>query len=120
MTIRAQHRRSDLEDVARRVLLERQRTLTDVLGHALKEARELYETREPDWEDQAANTSAAVGLDRIGDRERAQLLGINAALARLDAGTWGRCTRCGGSISNGRLRAVPEATRCAKCKTLSG
>jgi DnaK suppressor protein len=115
MTTRAHHRRHELEEGARRVLRERQRTLTDVLGHAQQEARELYETREPDWEDQAANTSAAAGLDRIGDRERAQLLGINAALARLDAGTWGRCTMCGGSISAERLRAVPEAVRCARC-----
>jgi DnaK suppressor protein len=115
MTTRAHHRRTDLENGARQILRERQRTLTDVLGHAQEEARELYETRETDWEDQAANTSAAVGLERIGDRERAQLLGISAALARLEAGTWGQCAVCGASIPAERLRAVPEAARCAKC-----
>ena len=38
-----------------------------------------------------------------------------AALARLDQGTFGRCERCGHAISRKRLRAVPYARECIRC-----
>jgi RNA polymerase-binding transcription factor DksA len=38
------------------------------------------------------------------------------ARASLDAGTYGTCERCGGSIAVGRLRAAPRATLCIGCK----
>jgi DnaK suppressor protein len=41
---------------------------------------------------------------------------IDAALARLDDGTYGLCTRCGQPISAERLDAVPYATLCIEDK----
>jgi RNA polymerase-binding protein DksA len=41
---------------------------------------------------------------------------IEAALARLDDGTYGLCTRCGRQISAERLEAVPYATLCIEDK----
>ena len=108
-------RRSALQRSARATLLERRRQLSETLGRAEHEANELYETHEVDWEDQAANVTTATGLERIGDRERAQLVSVVAALDRLDAGTWGNCVACGQDIPDDRLRAMPEATRCAGC-----
>jgi RNA polymerase-binding transcription factor DksA len=40
---------------------------------------------------------------------------VSAAVARLDAGTYGRCERCGAEIPAGRLRAAPYARRCVGC-----
>lgn len=37
---------------------------------------------------------------------------VVAALARIDAGTYGRCTRCGRPIPEERLEARPEARYC--------
>ena len=37
---------------------------------------------------------------------------IDAALARIDDGTYGSCQRCGGQIGEGRLRAIPWARLC--------
>jgi DnaK suppressor protein len=37
---------------------------------------------------------------------------IEAALARIDAGTFGRCIDCGKEIPEGRLEIKPEAARC--------
>lgn len=37
---------------------------------------------------------------------------IEAALARIDAGTFGRCIDCGKEIPEGRLEIKPEASRC--------
>jgi DnaK suppressor protein len=41
---------------------------------------------------------------------------IDAALARIDDGTYGLCTRCGRPIDPERLDAVPYATLCIEDK----
>lgn len=41
---------------------------------------------------------------------------INAALARLDAGTYGICENCGKPIHPARLEALPYATMCIACQ----
>jgi DnaK suppressor protein len=40
---------------------------------------------------------------------------INAALSKIDAGTYGRCESCGGEISEARLEAMPMARLCITC-----
>ena len=42
---------------------------------------------------------------------------ITAALNRLDAGTYGRCTRCGGPIALARLEVLPHAAACIECQS---
>ncbi|RKS90149.1 TraR/DksA family transcriptional regulator [Microbacterium sp. AG790] len=44
--------------------------------------------------------------------ERAE---VDAALARMDAGTYGICVVCGNVIAPGRLEARPMATTCIDC-----
>ena len=39
-----------------------------------------------------------------------------AALARIDAGTYGVCESCGQAIGKARLQAFPRATLCVSCK----
>ena len=41
---------------------------------------------------------------------------ITAALAHLEAGTYGRCLECGDDIAEARLRALPFAARCRSCE----
>lgn len=50
-------------------------------------------------------------------REREQRL--RAALAAIDAGTYGICVDCGGEITEGRLRALPDSVRCVPCQRVS-
>jgi DnaK suppressor protein len=40
---------------------------------------------------------------------------IAEALDRIDKGTFGRCEECGGTITKGRLQAVPYTRHCVKC-----
>lgn len=51
-------------------------------------------------------------------REREQRL--RAALAAIDAGTYGICVDCGGEIPEGRLRALPDSVRCVPCQRVAG
>jgi RNA polymerase-binding transcription factor DksA len=46
----------------------------------------------------------------------AELCDIDAALAKIDAGTYGMCESCHVDISKGRLKALPFARLCIKCK----
>jgi len=41
---------------------------------------------------------------------------VLSALARIDAGTFGTCIRCGADIQVDRLRAMPAAELCISCK----
>lgn len=45
---------------------------------------------------------------------------IDAALARMDAGTYGKCENCGQDIPFERLEALPSATLCVTCKQAEG
>ena len=47
---------------------------------------------------------------------RRQLVEIDAALARIDDGTYGVCEVCGNEIDPERLEAVPTATLCIEDK----
>ncbi len=45
-----------------------------------------------------------------------EVRGIEAALRRLAAGDFGRCSDCWNEIAGARLRAQPFATRCLVCQ----
>jgi RNA polymerase-binding transcription factor DksA len=63
----------------------------------------------------AATLTAVRRLDRMSDVELMQLHRVQAALDRLDSGTYGVCLRCRKPIEPRRLRILPEAERCATC-----
>ncbi|HET9968522.1 MAG TPA: TraR/DksA C4-type zinc finger protein [Streptosporangiaceae bacterium] len=46
---------------------------------------------------------------------REQVAACDAALARLEAGSYGVCERCGQPIGAGRLEARPATTTCIRC-----
>ncbi|MTW12648.1 hypothetical protein GM658_18725 [Pseudoduganella eburnea] len=54
----------------------------------------------------------------LAGRDPAEVAAIDAALERLQAGTFGQCLRCGLAISAGRLQAQPSATSCLACQEL--
>ena len=70
---------------------------------AILEAEGAGDTSEITDADDQANL-----LEHAAD-QRAQ---VEAALARLDAGTYGTCVDCGQAIPDARLEVRPEAARC--------
>ena len=52
------------------------------------------------------------------EQARVELVALAAAEGRLAEGTYGVCERCGGPIGEGRLEALPAATRCIRCADL--
>lgn len=61
----------------------------------------------------ATERELAFALD---EHETAHLAAVEAALARIEAGTYGECTDCGTHITAARLHATPEAARCVHCQ----
>lgn len=48
-----------------------------------------------------------------------QIAEIDAAIGRLDDGTYGVCVRCGQPVGEDRLAARPAAATCVRCAVLS-
>jgi len=51
----------------------------------------------------------------LRDRSRIELGRVDAALRRLDDGTYGTCASCGNPIGAERLEAIPWAPNCIDC-----
>ncbi|MCA3236978.1 MAG: TraR/DksA family transcriptional regulator [Curvibacter sp.] len=78
---------------------------------------EHFGTREPD-------TRAQMGSEReleftLDARESAELDAIEAALRRIEQGSYGVCTECGADIPAARLHAAPETLHCIRCQEMT-
>jgi DnaK suppressor protein len=51
----------------------------------------------------------------VGRRRQQQLIRIEGALRRIEAGEYGYCFVCGGQIDERRLSIDPTHTRCMRC-----
>jgi DnaK suppressor protein len=72
---------------------------------------------------QAAAASQVFAQQRdLALREAAErrIKEVDAALARIDAGTFGLCTACGHPIAEARLDALPWAALCIDCQRVAG
>ena len=78
---------------------------------------ELLSEREPDFLDLGAERTAAAVLGALAESEREEVMRIDEALSRIEAGTWGICESCGERIEEARLEAIPEAARCIECES---
>jgi DnaK suppressor protein len=47
---------------------------------------------------------------------RELLAQVERALERMDSGSYGKCVRCGESVGDSRLEAMPAADLCISCK----
>lgn len=68
-----------------------------------------------DWEEQATELENEEVLAELDVSQRETLKAIQAALKRLDAGSYGICVECDTKIDLRRLEARPFATRCISC-----
>ncbi len=53
--------------------------------------------------------------EALAGQLRDALAEVEAAIERLEKGTYGHCERCGQPISSARLEAKPAARRCIAC-----
>ncbi len=56
-------------------------------------------------------------MHMLGEREQTKLKAIDAALVRIEDGTYGECEECGETINKKRLKILPFAIYCVKCQS---
>jgi DnaK suppressor protein len=98
---------------ARRALLSRKAALERVVAETLEEGSRVSDAHE--LEEIASERTAKDLAAALGKVEQRELQEIEAALLRIQQGTWGRCEVCQRAIGGQRLRALPETRRCAVC-----
>lgn len=76
---------------------------------------DLDATPNPDVEERATEREGDEVLESLGNAGLAELKSIEAALARIEAGTYGDCAKCGEEISAERLEALPFTPFCRNC-----
>ena len=67
--------------------------------------------------DSATDTFMRELDEGLGENAEHILGEIEEALRRIDVGTYGVCEKCGEKIPKERLRALPYASLCVKCKS---
>ncbi len=89
---------------------------TEALENLLRRRRSLSAPASHNGGDPAARWKDYETMpEPIPDGVRRELEDIDAALARIRDGRYGRCLSCGGPMGLQRLRAIPEAKYCVAC-----
>lgn len=97
---------------AKKTLLSRRRELT---AHLEEVEHQLEEPLSTDWQDRSAERQGDEVLEALGAQELAEVKQIDAALERVEEGTYGECVKCGEDIAPERLALLPATPLCAKC-----
>jgi DnaK suppressor protein len=104
----------------RRLEADREQTLRRLVSLTDDFDAVVAASRDTNADDEHDPEGATIAFERsqvgaLVRQARQHLLEIDAAMARLDAGTYGRCEGCGSPIGDGRLEARPVARTCIRC-----
>jgi DnaK suppressor protein len=95
------------------LLAERQRALAELAD------AEVLAPGQITYGSQAASATHVFEQQRdlaLRDHNRVHLEAVDAAIARIDAGTYGACTTCRRPVGTDRLEALPWAALCIDCQ----
>ncbi len=109
--------RTRTADRARHELLQR---LLGLQGTALRNRKQLLRDSQPtgglDLEESCVESEEqGVGFSLLQLTSQT-VKGIETAIQRLQAGEFGTCSECRGSIGEARLKALPFAVLCLRCQ----
>ena len=111
-------------DRFRTLLLEERERATSALNRLHDEnPGSITEGEEEETFDNHMGDAATITFDRemdysLEENTEGVVAAIDAALERIDDGSFGNCVRCGKPIAEERLEAMPYATKCIECKRL--
>lgn len=102
---------SELRDQLQR----ERRNLVEVVDGNDDALQAISETPRREFEEHAQRERDADALEAVGEKTQQRLSEVDAALARIEAGEYAYCEKCGREISEARLRAEPTTVLCATC-----
>lgn len=113
--------RADYPEFRQLLLAERERLLQELatLGERLQQVEEIglvEAANEDDYGDVASEAFEREKGFALETSVQGMLRMVEDALRKLDEGTYGVCERCGRPIGVERLRALPFASLCIRCK----
>lgn len=110
-----------IEEFRRTIGKRREALLAEIRGDVARTRDESY----ADIAGPVVDTGDEAVADLLADMDNAETSRdlneereLEAAQARLEDGTFGKCVDCGLEIGLARLRAVPTAARCVKCQAV--
>ena len=103
-------------DKCRTRLRTMQQQLTQRVFRLETELHTLEAERDIEHMDHAQEEAVNDEMIALDERSRRQVGEIQAALARIDDGTYGDCARCGEPINPKRLETLPTARYCTRCQ----
>ncbi len=74
-----------------------------------------HEGMSADWAEQATERENDEVLESLGNSAEQELIMINSALKRIDAGDYFHCSLCGEDIPAARLELLPFSSHCVSC-----
>lgn len=89
--------------------------LADLRGRLAGIEAELDSHDAKDWEDLATERESDEVLESMGVTGQQEIRQIEAALARINEGEYGFCTKCGTEIGEDRLDLLPQTPFCRAC-----
>ena len=109
-----------MSDVHARLLEERERTRERLASLRGDHTGIVEASRDSNADDEHDPEGATIAFERsqvasLVRQAQEHLADVDAALARLDAGSYGRCERCGRQIPVARLEARPTARTHVTC-----
>ncbi len=94
---------------------ELEQKLAELQSRLASIKKDVTQSHSGDSAEQAQERENDEVVDAIGNETAQSIRVIQAALSRIDDGSYGFCDTCGKDIGEARLAAVPEATRCVDC-----
>ena len=101
----------DMDQQKARLLARR----VEIVGDLSRIEDDLDAPVSKDWEDRASERQGDEVLEALGQNELHELKAIDAALERFEDDSYGICMKCGETISDARLDAIPHAALCRNC-----
>jgi len=74
-----------------------------------------HEGMSADWAEQATERENDEVLESLGNSAEQELIMINSALKRIEAGDYFQCSLCGEDIPLERLELLPFSLHCVSC-----
>ncbi len=111
----AKRRGKNFESI-RKMLFERREQVLRNLGRLTGAASQASSRPVGDRVDDAVTDLEVDSTYAIAEQEAQELRLIDTALEHIENGTYGVCEECGNAIEKPRLKALPYAVLCLKCK----
>ena len=108
-------RKDSLKEI-REILIQRRDALRQAINGDDSLLRELSQQQGGDEVDFALDCAHGEINSQLAEVESRELNYIEYAIKRLDENTYGKCEACNRNIPMARLKALPYATFCIRCK----